>query len=543
MRESWNSRYGLILAAAGNAVGIGNLLRFPGQAAKYGGGAFILPYLISLLVFGLPMMWIAWTLGRYGARFGHGTTPGIFDKLTKWRGAKYLGVLGVAIPLVFCFYYTYLEAWCLAYAYFSAAGTYENAHLPTFLNEFQGTVTSGNYFPSTATAFGFLVVTLALNVWVLYRGVARGIERLARIAMPLLFVFCVIMCIRVFSLPDAKGSVSDGLGYLWNPNFEALGDPSVWLAAAGQVFFTLSIGFGSLEVYASYLKQNDDVVATGLATASTNEFVEIIFGSMIAIPAAAVFFGTEKVAVIAQSGTFNIGMVSMPEILRSTGHAASFGSIWFLLLFFAAFTSSVAVCQPVVAFLQDEAKLPRGVAAAVVGGIWLLGSIPVVFFQRYGFLDELDFWAGTLGLVLFSAMEAVLFAWVFGIGKGWEELHRGALMRVPRVFRFLMRYVTPAALMVILAGWAYNDVIVQGKLAPKPVVHITALERSKLPGEFTSPAVADADKAEHSRITARLSSAAERPERSATSGCLHGYVPQSSGSTSAGPTRQTRSTR
>ncbi len=511
MRENWKSRWGLILAAAGNAVGIGNLLRFPGQAAQNGGGAFMVPYLISLLIFGLPMMWIAWTLGRFGSRHGHGTLPGIFDKLSSWRGAKYLGALGVAGPLIFCFYYTYLEAWCFAYAWFSFRGLYESAHLPTFLSEFQGVLPTGSYFSSTNTALAFLVVTIGLNVWVLYRGVARGIELLAKIAMPLLLAFCVLMCWRIFTLPDAKGSVIDGLAFMWNPNFSALGSPSVWLAAAGQVFFTLSIGFGALETYASYLRHNDDVAVTGLTTAGANEFVEIIFGSMIAIPAAAVFFGAAAIPEIASSGTFDIGMVSMPEILRATQSTQIFGTIWFLLLFFAAFTSSVAVCQPVMAFLQDEAGLRRGSAAAVIGLFWLLGSIPVVFFLRYGFLDELDFWAGTLGLVLVSAIEVVFFSWVFGIDRGWKELHRGALMKVPRIFRFTMQYVTPVALALILGGWVYGDVIVGGKLNPRPGMVTGIVDRGAFEGDFVKkpPKGEGADAKEHGLLKQSLLGAVE----------------------------------
>jgi neurotransmitter:Na+ symporter, NSS family len=513
VRESWKSRWGLILAAAGNAVGIGNLLRFPGQAAQNGGGAFILPYLISLFVFGLPMMWVAWTLGRLGGARGHGTMPGIFDQLTRWRGAKYLGALAVGGPLIFCFYYTYLEAWCLAYAWFSLTGAYQDAHLPTFLREFQGVLPTGNYFSSTSTALFFLVITLVMNVWVLYRGVARGIELLAKLAMPLLLIFCVLMIVRIFTLPAAKGSVIDGLAFLWNPNFSALGKPGVWLAAAGQIFFTLSIGFGALEAYASYLRENDDVALTGLTTASANEFVEVILGSMIAIPAAAVFFGAAAIPEIAGSGTFDIGMVSMPEILRSTGSATVFGTVWFLLLFFAAFTSSVAVAQPVMAFLQDEAKLQRGVAAIVVGLIWLFGTIPVVFFLRYGFLDELDFWAGTLGLVVISTIEVILFAWVFGIDKGWKELHRGALIRVPTLFRFVIRYVTPVALILVLTGWIYSDVIIADKLTPRPALLMAVTERAKIPGDFSKSAPEQEQEQEHAKIKRAVTDAVDHAGR------------------------------
>jgi len=483
-RENWGSRIGLVFAAAGNAIGIGNLLRFPGQAANNGGGAFIIPYLVSLLLFAMPMMWIAWTVGRFGGMFGHGSTPGMFDRMWGHRAAKYVGVMGLAIPLIFCFYYTYIEAWCLGYAYFSATNRYATAHMPTFLNEFLGVQRSGNYFSGAHTAFTFLMITLVLNVWVLYRGVARGIELLAKVAIPLLFVFCVILTVRVMTLPPIKGTVLDGIAFLWNPDFSKLTDPGTWLAAAGQVFFTLSIGFGALECYASYVKKNDDIALTALTTAATNEFVEVIFGSLIAIPAAAVFFGPQMIQEIAGSGTFSIGMVSMPETLRAFGSIQVFGTIWFLLLFFAAFTSSVAVCQPVMAFFQDEAKLGRGAAAGLIGVFWILGSIPVVYFMRYGFLDELDFWAGTLGLVVFSAFEVILFAWIFKIDRGWEELHRGSLIRVPRIFYYITKYVTPVALLLILGGWVWNDVIIGQKLIPRPTVNVAVMNREDVHGEY-----------------------------------------------------------
>lgn len=487
-RESWGSRWGLVLAAAGNAIGIGNLLRFPGQAAQNGGGAFMIPYVVSLFVFGLPMMWVAWTVGRMGGRWGHGSTPGMFERLWPHRASKYLGVLGIVLPLVFCFYYTYIESWCLAYSWFSLTGDYASTpdravHLDRYLAEYLGDSSSHSYFPGYTTTFTFAVIAISLNVWILYRGVARGIELLAKIAMPLLFLFCLILVVRVFTLGDVKGSVWDGLNFLWTPDFGALASPTVWIAAAGQIFFTLSIGFGSLECYASYLRENDDVALTGLTTTATNEFVEVIFGSLIAIPACAVFFGAEQVKPIAESGTFAIGMVSMPEILRSLPGLEFFGAIWFLLLFFAAFTSSVGVCQPVMAFLQDEAKLPRGAAAMVIALFWFLGTIPCIYFFRYGTLDEMDFWAGTLGLVVFAIVEAILFAWVFGMKRGWVEMHRGALIRVPAVFRYVLKYVTPVALLAIFCAW-FVEAIAKDKLIPTPRVRYEVVDLHEFHGTF-----------------------------------------------------------
>jgi NSS family neurotransmitter:Na+ symporter len=475
-REVWGTRIGLILAAAGNAIGIGNLLRFPGQAANNGGGAFMIPYIVCLLIFGIPMMWVAWAIGRYGGEFGHGSLPGMFDRMWKSPAAKYVGVLGLTLPFCFVLYYTYIEAWCLGYAWFSLTGDYLNTaqhtvHLTTYYHEFLNEAPSASYFPGLAAAMTFMGITLLMNLIVLYRGVVKGIEMLAKVAIPLLFLFCVLLSIRVLTL-QGEGTALDGLNFLWSPNFSRLTEPGVWLAAAGQIFFTLSIGFGSLECYASYVRKDDDIAVTGLATAATNEFVEIIFGGMIAIPAAAVFYGAGSIERVASSGTFSIGMISMPEILRSFPYPQFFGTIWFLLLFFAAFTSSVAVAQPVMAFFQDELKASRGKATIWLALLWTLGFIPVVLWYKYGVLNELDFWAGTAGLALLALVEALLFAWIFGIQRGWAELERGALMRVPRFFKFVISYVTPAALAIILGGWLWGPVIQGGSLIPKPTVAV-----------------------------------------------------------------------
>lgn len=488
-RERWNSRIGMILAAAGNSVGIGNLLRFPGQAAANGGGAFMIPYFVCLLVLGLPMMWIAWTIGRYGGRHHHGTTPGIFDAMIRRPYAKYLGVLGLAVPMVFILFYTYIEAWCLAYAWFSWRGSYisspdRTVDLNLFFNEFTGMAPTHNYFSGPEVAAFFFLITIFANMFVLYRGVNRGLEYVGKIAMPLLLLFGLVLAFKVLTLPAMKGSVAEGLNFLYNPDFSLLLNPRVWLAAAGQIFFTLSIGMGAMETYASYVRPDEDVALNGLTTASLNEFVEVIFGSAIAIPAAVVFFGLAAVPEIAASGSFNIGMVSMAEIMRGLGAEHWFGTIWFLLLFLAAFTSSVAVAQPALAFLEDEAGLSRQSASGVLLAFWVLGTLPVILLFRYGALSELDFWSGTLGLVLFAAIESILFAWVFGIDRGWNELMHGAQLKVPRIFRFVMKWVTPPILVAVLVFW-FLDAIMTNSLAPTPTLHWGVEGRAELPGEFS----------------------------------------------------------
>jgi SNF family Na+-dependent transporter len=246
---------------------------------------------------------------------------------------------------------------------------------------------------------------------------------------------------------------------MWNPDFSQLGRAAVWLVAAGQIFFTLSLGQGMINTYASYVREDDDVALSGLATSTTNEFAEIVLGGTIAIPVAVAFFGLAETQVIANEGAFNLGFQSLPVIFQKLPLGQVVGTLWFSLLFIAGITSSVALVSPAVAFLEDEFKLTRRQAVNRVFVVLLIGAVLVVAFFKHGFLDELDFWAGTLGLVLFAVIEIIVFSWIFGIERGWQELHKGAEIRVPRVFRFILKYVTPIYMLVILGVWTYQDAI------------------------------------------------------------------------------------
>lgn len=199
-REQWGSRIGLILAVAGNAIGLGNFLRFPVQAAQNGGGAFMIPYFIFFLILGIPLMWIEWGIGRHGGRFNHGSAPGMFDVLWKNKAAKYFGAVGLFISLVIMIYYTYIESWTLGFSFFSITKTYFDETsfdtMKNFLYSYQGRE-AGTHFDSLLPAYIFMLITFAINFWILFKGISAGIEKLAKIAMPLLFVFGVILVIRV----------------------------------------------------------------------------------------------------------------------------------------------------------------------------------------------------------------------------------------------------------------------------------------------------------------------------------------------------------
>jgi NSS family neurotransmitter:Na+ symporter len=486
-REYWQSRIGVVLAMAGNAIGLGNFLRFPGKAAANGGGAFMIPYFISLILMAIPVMWLEWAQGRYGGVRGHGTTPGIFQSMWKSPVAKYLGVLGLFIPTVILIYYTYIGSWTLGYGIYSLLDLLPKVNLSSLqpdmgsqeisklilhpFEEFRSTYTGipdGEFLRVQSFTYAVFVFVLLSSIWVLARGISRGIEVIAKIAMPILFIFGVVLVIRVLTLghpvTEHYGSMN-GLAFLWEPKWFierdgrqifVLLDVQTWLEAAGQVFFTLSLGFGAIQCYASYLRENDDVVLSGLATTSTNEFAEVIMGGSIAIPAATAFFGVASTQIIASQGSFYLGFTSMPAIFGFLPGGNFLGFLWFILLFLAAFTSIVAMAQPMIAFLEDEIHMSREKAAIMLGIFWFLSSHLCIYVR--GGWQVMDFWAGTFGPPLLALVEVIIVMWIFGGKRMWDEMHRGAQLQAPCFFYYTAKYITPLFLGIIFTAWIYQNI-------------------------------------------------------------------------------------
>ncbi|MCK4632454.1 MAG: sodium-dependent transporter [candidate division Zixibacteria bacterium] len=485
IRERWGSKLGIILAVAGSAVGLGNFLRFPSQAAQNGGGAFMIPYLIALILIGIPLMWAEWTAGRFGGVRGHSSAPGIFQSLWPKNGAiKYIGVAGIMGPFLIYIYYVYIESWCLAYAYYSLVGKLDFSSAEAyvgFLQWYQGV--GGEGLAGSAPGFIFFLITFAINISVAYFGIRGGIEKMCNIALPTLFFFAVVIAIRVLTLDAPPGAPADqnaigGLGFLWNPDLTALKSPKVWLAAAGQIFFTLSVGMGVILTYASYLRQKDDVALSGLTAASTNEFAEIVLGGSIVIPAAFVFFGAVNLPSVAASGTFNLGFVTMPQIFAGVPGGFIYGFMWFFMLFLAGITSSISLAQPMVAFMEDEFKMTRQKAVPIFAIVSFILCQPAIWFLSKGVLDDLDFWGGTFFIVIGATFEIILLGWVFGIDKTWKELHQGAHMRVPRIFKFVIKYISSTLLLAMLGWWFYDqwwDVITMRGIADDNMPYVLGM--------------------------------------------------------------------
>jgi len=457
-RERWGSKLGVILAVAGSAIGLGNFLRFPGLVAQHG-GAFMVPYLVALFLLGIPLMWIEWTIGRFGGGFEHSTAPGMFHTMwQKNRFIKYFGVIGIFGPIVIFIYYTYVESWLLGYGVFALLGKYSQCvtrgDMGKLLDNYRGLGDTPWLF---ALAYLFFVVTFFLNILILYFGIKGGIETVCKWAMPVLFLLAVVLVVRVLTLPATEhGDVGSGLGFIWNPKWSALTSAKVWFEAAGQIFFTLSVGIGVILTYASYLTKKDDVALSGLTAASTNEVAEVILGGSIVIPAAVLFFGVKETGQAAES-IFDLGFMTMPLVLKKMTLGNLFGLFWFILLFLAGITSSISLAQPAIAFLEDEFNLSKKKAVLVFAIVTFVLCQASIFFIGRGVLGELDFWGGNFCLILFGTVEVILFAWVFGMDRAWTELHVGSDITIPRIYRFIIKYITPAFLLFLMGFWLYDQ--------------------------------------------------------------------------------------
>jgi NSS family neurotransmitter:Na+ symporter len=451
--ESWGSRLGLILAMAGNAVGLGNFLRFPVQAIQNGGGAFIIPYFVCFLLMGIPLLWVEWSMGRFGGKYGHHSTPFILDSMDKRSFWKYVGVFGIFTNLAVAAYYCYLESWTLSYMYHSLAGSFMGKSAEEVATFF------GNYVSlTTLEPIVFWVICLLLNTWILSRGLSGGVEIASRVGMPLLILFGIFLAIKGVTLKaGSDGAIFDGivgLNYLWTPDFSTIWTPKVWLAAAGQIFFTLSVGMGSIQCYASYVKPKDDIALNAMSAGWMNEFVEVVLGSSILIPIAIGYLGIERVVEMTASGGLGLGFKTLPYLFTQWGPvlAALAGFAWFCLLFFAGITSSLAMGTPCMGFLQDEFNWSREKSAWLFGLMVFILGLPTVLFFNEGVFDEYDYWAGTVSLVVFALFEVILFAWVFGMNKGWKEINEGGDIKVPVFYRFVIQYVTPLFLLFVFVG-------------------------------------------------------------------------------------------
>jgi len=515
-KESWNTRIGVIMAVAAGSVGLGNFLRFPGQVAQFGGGAFMIAYFVSFIIIGLPIGWAEWTIGRHGGRRGFFACPGIFSTIWKNRLAKYFGVIGTVVAIGIFSYYIYVQAWCLGYAANFLAGKINFTDVDSasaFWANFVGAANNGAVTHWGIDSFGlYVVITFSVNIIIICKGLSKGIEFFTTRAIPTLIFLAIILLIRVLTLgtPVAENpqyNVNNGLGFMWNPTKlflqtvdpsdnslistnQIIGDtelanaerlvqnnpehyqfkketvvdqlkkPRLWLAAGGQIFFSLCIGAGVILVYASYMKENDDVVLSNLTSMSANEFCEVGLGGLITIPAAYAFFGA---AGVAGQGIFALGFNVLPMVFKEMPMGHLFGFLFFFLLFLASISGTLAMLQAALSFLRETITPGRKRSLGLLTIIAAAAALVICWFTKdLKAMDTVDFWVTNVLMFLMAGFEVILFGWILGIDNALAEANRGAAFPVPRIFRFIIKYVTPLFLLTVFLFWLILDVFGAG---------------------------------------------------------------------------------
>lgn len=455
-RENWGSKLGLVLAMAGNAVGLGNFWRYPYLLGKYGGGAFMVPYLAALFFIGIPLMLVEWNQGRYGGKYGHGTLgPMVYLQAREGMNVKgaaivggLAGMIAFAVTILVNSYYNHIIGWTLGYSFLSITGGYMDKSIDT-------AKFFANYIQNPAYVFTFWIIGLACLGYAVMRGIQKGIEAWAKVMMPALYLFGIILIIRTLTLgapvqPD--WTPLKGLNFIWTPRWNELNWTGA-LAAAGQIFFTLSIGMGIIQNYASYLKPDDDIVLSGLTTVALNEFAEVILGGTIAIPICYTFLGQKGM-----SSGVGLSFISLPNIFRNMGGGQIFGALWFLLLFFAGFTSAIAMYNYLVAMLEEEMKVGRKKASAIIFLLYIIVGLPVGLepmitkTSTLAYFTEVDNWIGSYFLVVLGLIEVIVTGWLMR-DKAFEEMNYGSYWKVPKwFFRVFIQFTAPVMALTLLTG-------------------------------------------------------------------------------------------
>ena len=392
-RGQWGTRAGFILAAIGSAVGLGNIWRFPYMVASNGGGAFMIVFLIAMLTAGIPIMILEFSIGHKT----HRSAPGALKFLnTKW---EWLGWLQVFTCFAIVIYYSVIIAWSLSYGLFSLQGLKWGTDTAAFFTGEYLKLESGFSLGS----FNLSVAIPLIIVWVIIfasviGGVKDGIEKANKIFMPLLAILVVIILIRGITLPGALA----GLDYMFKPDFSKLLNPQVWIAAYGQVFYSMSVAFGIIA---------NNAFMTGFADTSFSLFAGLTVFSIMGYMA---YSQGKEVAEVAGSGGIGLAFMVFPEAINALpGLNGIFGLVFFLVLSFAGLTSAISLAEVVISSFIDKFHFNRKKVAVIV--ILIQGLISMVYATGSGLniLDIVDAFLNNYNIVVSGLIEIVLVAWVY----------------------------------------------------------------------------------------------------------------------------------
>jgi neurotransmitter:Na+ symporter, NSS family len=412
-RPQWGTRAGFILAAVGSAVGLGNIWRFPAVAYENGGGAFFLPYLFALLTAGIPLLIMEFTLGhKY-----RGSAPLTFARM----GKKYewLGWWQVAISFVISTYYAVIIAWAMSYAGFSLNLSWgEDTKGFLFGNYLKLADTPGDIGGVVPGVFVPLILVWVITLGVLFKGVKKGIEIANKIFIPALVILFLVIVVRALTLDGAL----QGLDAFFKPNWSQIANPKVWVAAYGQIFFSLSIAFAIMVTYSSYLPKKTDITNNAFITGFANSGFELLAG--IGVFAALGFMAAQQGVSVDKVVDAGVGLafVVFPQIINEfPAFNEFFGFLFFLCLVLAGLSSLISIVETFIAGVQDKFNVSRNKAVLLGGGLSAL--ISILFATKGGlyFLDAADYFINQFGVALAGLVEVVVVAWVLKELKNLQQ--------------------------------------------------------------------------------------------------------------------------
>ena len=443
-RGSFTGKLGFVLSAAGASVGLGNIWRFPYLAAKYGGGAFLLVYIILALTFGYTMIIAETAIGRSSQK----SPVGAFKFFSDSPWAKAGGWINAIVPVLICPYYSVIGGWVCKYLF---------SFLTTDMNEIATDTFFTDFITNGASAELWFCVFVALNLVIIYMGVENGIERVSKFMMPILLVLALVISAYSITRPGAMAGVS----YMLIPHFENFSWMTV-VSAMGQMFYSLSIAMGILITFGSYMKKEVSIEDSTVQVEIFDTSVAILAGMMI-IPAVFAFSGGDPEQLGAGP---SLMFITMPKIFASMGIGRIIGVLFFTLVLFAALTSSIALTEAAVSTISDEFKWSRTACTTVMAAVMLalgtlscLGYGPLSFITIIGmpFLDFFDFLTNSVMMPIAAFAICVLVTKCIGISRIEQEVEMdGHPFRRKKVFNVVIRYIAPVFVLIILLSSIAN---------------------------------------------------------------------------------------
>ena len=465
-RPQWRSRIGFLLAALGSAVGLGNIWRFSYLCYKNGGGAFLIPYFFALICVGIPVMILEIGIGHKM----RGSAPMSLAKVNRrWEWLGWWSVMFVMFGIVL--YYSVIISWCLNYLFYSLNLKWGADPNTFFFKKFLA-LTSGPFEIGSmrSNILAALVLVWGVNWLIVFLGIEKGIERANKIFMPLLFILTAILVFWSLKLPGAM----EGIKVYLKPDFAVLSKPGVWIDAFSQIFFTLSLGFGIMITYASYLPRKSDIVLNSYFISVLNCLFSFFAGFAVfsTIGYMAYQTNTNFKDVIQES--IGLAFIAYPKAISLLPFLPQvFGFLFFTALFIAGISSSISIIEAFNSAIVDKFHFDRKTVTSIICILGFLGSTIFAAGGGLFWIDIVDHYLSHYGLIIAGILECILIAWVYKADKLRQHIDRVSDLRIGAWWNWSVKYLAPGILLIILM----NDVVYEifnpyGNYPPAAVILI-----------------------------------------------------------------------